>query len=33
MAAIVTGEVERLLGRPPVSMKQYIEDKRAAWMG
>jgi len=33
MAATVTGEVERLLGRPPISMKQYIEDNRAAWMG
>lgn len=33
MAATVTGEVGRLLGRPPISMKQYIEDKRAAWMG
>jgi uncharacterized protein YbjT (DUF2867 family) len=31
MADRVTGEVERLLGRPPISMRQYIEDYRANW--
>jgi len=32
MSAQVTGEVGRLLGRPPISLRQYIEDYRSAWM-
>jgi len=32
MSAQVTGEVQRLLGRPPISLRQYIEDYRSAWM-
>ncbi|OHD26247.1 MAG: hypothetical protein A2Y38_23590 [Spirochaetes bacterium GWB1_59_5] len=32
MAATVSGEVARLLGRLPISMLKYIEDNRAAWM-
>ena len=32
MADQITGEVERLTGRPPIHMRQYIEDYRAAWM-
>jgi len=31
MAAAVTGEVERLLGRPPIAMRRYIEDYQEAW--
>jgi uncharacterized protein YbjT (DUF2867 family) len=27
----VTGEVERLLGKPPTSLRRYIEDYQAAW--
>jgi uncharacterized protein YbjT (DUF2867 family) len=27
----VTGEVERLLGRPPTSLRRYIEDYQDAW--
>jgi hypothetical protein len=27
----VTGEVERLLGRPPITMHRYIEDYAGAW--
>ena len=29
----VTGEVERLLGRMPTTMRQYIEDYAGAWQG
>jgi uncharacterized protein YbjT (DUF2867 family) len=32
MAERVTGEVERLLGRKPVLMRQYIEDYRDCWI-
>ena len=32
MAAVVTGEVERLLGRQPISVRQYIQDYKASWM-
>lgn len=28
----VTGEVEQLLGRPPITMRQYIEDYAEVWM-
>ena len=31
MADVVTNEVQRLLGRPPVSMRQFIEDYIEAW--
>jgi hypothetical protein len=31
MADIVTGEVERLLGRRPIPMRRYVEDYRATW--
>lgn len=31
MAARVTGEVLRLLGRPPITMRQYIQDYRDYW--
>ena len=31
MADVVTNEVQRLLGRPPVSMRQFIEDYLEAW--
>lgn len=31
MADVVTNEVQRLLGRPPVSMRQFIEDYLDAW--
>jgi hypothetical protein len=31
MADRVTDQVERLLGRPPISMRQYIEDYAAMW--
>jgi len=32
MSAQVTGEVQRLLGRSPISLRQYIEDYRSAWI-
>jgi len=32
MAAQVTGEVRRILGRDPIRMEQYIRDYRASWM-
>jgi uncharacterized protein YbjT (DUF2867 family) len=32
MSAQVTGEVQRLLGRSPIPLRQYIEDYRAEWM-
>ncbi|HEX5838522.1 MAG TPA: SDR family oxidoreductase [Anaerolineales bacterium] len=32
MAKTVTNEVERLLGRKPISFKQYTEDYREAWL-
>ena len=32
MAETVTNEVERLLGRKPISFKQYTEDYREAWL-
>lgn len=31
MAAEVTGELRRLLGREPISMERYIEDYKSAW--
>jgi uncharacterized protein YbjT (DUF2867 family) len=31
-ADIVTGEVERLTGRPPISFRQYAEETRSAWL-
>lgn len=31
MADVITGEVQRLLGRQPISMRQYIEDYKASW--
>ena len=32
MANVVTEEVERLLGRKPIMMRQYIEDYKENWM-
>jgi len=32
MSAQVTGEVQRLLGREPIALKQYIQDYRAEWI-
>jgi uncharacterized protein YbjT (DUF2867 family) len=32
MSDQVSGEVQRLLGRPPIPLSQYIEDYRSAWM-
>jgi len=32
MAAKMTGEVERLLGRMPITMRQFIEDYKQIWM-
>ncbi len=32
MAAKITDETERLLGRPPIRMRQYIEDYKQTWM-
>jgi len=32
MSAQVSGEVQRLLGRSPISLRQYIADYRSAWM-
>ena len=32
MADTVTGEVERLLGRKPILMRQYIEDYKESWL-
>jgi len=31
LAAAVTDDVARLLGRPPISLRRYIEDYRQAW--
>jgi|GEM_PF-4690965 len=31
MSAFVTGEVARLLGRPPISLRQFAADYRAVW--
>ena len=31
MADRVTDQVERLLGRPPITMRQYIEDYADTW--
>ncbi len=31
MSAQVTGEVQRLLGRAPVALEQYIQDYRSEW--
>ena len=31
MSAQVTGETARLLGRPPVTLRQYVQDYRALW--
>lgn len=33
MADRVTSEVQRITGRAPICMRQYIEDYRANWMG
>ena len=32
MAAKITDDTERLLGRPPIQMRQYIEDYKQSWM-
>lgn len=32
MAERVTGEVAQLLGRPPITMHQYIDDYKSNWM-
>jgi uncharacterized protein YbjT (DUF2867 family) len=32
MANIVTNEVERLTGRPPISLKRYTQDYKKSWM-
>lgn len=32
MADRVTGEVEHLLGRPPITLQQYLHDYRASWI-
>lgn len=32
MADVVTGEVQRLTGRAPISMRQYIQDYRDSWI-
>ena len=32
MAKRIIGEVERLLGRKPILMRQYIEDYRESWI-
>ncbi|MBA3871360.1 MAG: SDR family oxidoreductase [Anaerolineae bacterium] len=32
MAAKITNETERLLGRPPIQMRRYIEDYKQTWM-
>jgi uncharacterized protein YbjT (DUF2867 family) len=32
MADVVTGEVRRLLGRKPISLRQYIQDYRENWI-
>ena len=31
MAELVTGEVERLTGRKPITFRQYVQDYRDAW--
>ena len=31
-AATITNEVQRLLGRPALTFRQYVEDYRACWM-
>jgi uncharacterized protein YbjT (DUF2867 family) len=31
MADVVTGDVRRLLGRKPISLRQYIQDYRESW--
>ena len=31
LAGSVTGDTQRLLGRPPISMCQYVEDYQACW--
>ncbi len=32
MAQQITSDVERLLGRPPITLRQYIQDYAAAWI-
>lgn len=32
MAAKISPDVERILGRPPISLRRYIQDYRSAWM-
>jgi uncharacterized protein YbjT (DUF2867 family) len=32
MAEQITGEVQRLLGRPPIPLQRYIEDYRDCWV-
>ena len=31
MSAFVTGEVGRLLGRPPITLSQFATDYRQVW--
>jgi hypothetical protein len=31
-AGFVSDELEKLLGRKPITMKQYIEDRKQIWM-
>lgn len=33
LAGRVTDETEKILGRPPISLRRFIEDYRAAWAG
>ena len=33
MAAVVNNEVERLTGRKPITLRQYMEDYRQSWNG
>ncbi|NDJ78922.1 MAG: SDR family oxidoreductase, partial [Chloroflexi bacterium] len=32
MAKTITNEVERLLGRPPITLRQYVQDYRECWI-
>jgi uncharacterized protein YbjT (DUF2867 family) len=32
MADVITDEVQQLLDRPPIRMRQYIEDYKSSWM-
>ena len=31
LGARITGEVQRLLGRPPIRLEQYVRDYAACW--